>query len=243
MKRLKFLLLLPLLLVSGCKSKNSLTDTVLVIGCSPTPHAEILKEAAPLFNEKGYKLQIEVLNDYVTPNKLLESGDLDANYFQHVPYLEDFNEKNGTHIVPLVKLHFEPMGVYSKKYVDLTKENPVIAIPNDNSNKERALNLLNVLGISGTLKEVEAQAIPSILQDVDYGVINGNYALSAKITNLCLATESNGSEVALRNANVIAVKESSLKYGWCDVIKEVMTSDKMRAVINTYFGSSVKAVF
>ena len=243
MKRLNYLLLLPLLLVTSCSSKNKLDDKTLVIGCSPTPHAEILREAQPLFEKEGYKLDIKIIQDYVTPNTLLDSGDLDANYFQHVPYLVDFNENNGTELTWILKVHFEPMGIYSKKHKDLKVENPKIAIPNDTSNGQRALALLEEKGIEGEIVELEAQAIPSVLGDVDYAVINGNYALSAGITDKCLTTEATDSDIALTNANVIAVKLSSLKYGWITVIKKVLTSDKIKKFINTNFGSAVKAVF
>lgn len=243
MKRLKFLLLIPLLFASACSGKNKLDDKTLVIGCSPTPHAEILREAKPLFKEKGYDLDIRIIQDYVTPNTLLDAGDLDANYFQHVPYLQDFNEKNHTEISWILKVHFEPMGIYSKNETNLKKANPKIAIPNDTSNGARARALLNENGVEGTIIEMEAQAIPSVLSDVDYAVINGNYALAAGITNKCLVTESTSSDVALENANIIAVKTTSLKYEWISVIKEVLTSKKIKNFINTAFGSSVKAVF
>ena len=243
MKRLTGLLLLPLLLVTSCSERNKLNDKTLVFGCSPTPHATILEKSAFLFNKRGYKIQLKIIQDYVTPNKLLESGDLDANYFQHVPYMDDFNEKNNTHITWIAKVHFEPMGIYSKKFADLSKENPKIAIPNDTSNGKRAKDLLAANGVTGTLMEMEAQAIPSVLDDVDYAVINGNYALSAKITDKCIVTEDKNSEIAQTNANVIAVRESSLKYEWVNVMKEVFSSDEMRSYINTQFGSSVIAVF
>lgn len=243
MKRLKFLLLLPLVLVSACSQKNKLNDKTLVIGCSPTPHAKILEASRPIFKEKGYELDIKILNDYVTPNTLLKSKDLDANYFQHVPYLDDFNSKNGTELSWIVKVHFEPMGVYSTKYSDLSKANPKIAIPNDTSNGARARALLEENNISGTIVEMEAQAIPSVLNDIDFGVINGNYALSAGITNKCLASEKSDSETALELANVIAIKNSSLNYEWVNVIKDVFASSEMRDFINTEFGSAVKAVF
>ena len=124
MKRLfKFLLLLPLLVLGGCGG-NKLDDRHLIIGCSPTPHAVILEAAAPLFKKEGYILELKVLNDYVTPNTLLDHGDLDANYFQHVPYLEDFNSKNGTDLTWIAKIHFEPMGIYSSKHTDLSKPRP-----------------------------------------------------------------------------------------------------------------------
>ena len=183
------------------------------------------------------------MNDYVTPNTMLDTEDLDANYFQHRPYLNDFNESNHTDLTWLCAVHFEPMGIYSSKHKDLSKENPLIAVPNDVSNNERAKELLNSLGIVGTLKEVEAQALPSVLQDVDYAVINGNYALSAKIIDKCLATEDSTSAIAERNANVIAIKRTSEKYEWTKVIKEVFASDEIRQFINTNYGTAVKAVF
>lgn len=243
MKIHKLLLLVPALLCASCRTKNVLNDKNLVIGCSPTPHAEILEAARPLFKEKGYKLEIKVLNDYVTPNTMLDTEDLDANYFQHRPYLNDFNESNHTDLTWLCAVHFEPMGIYSSKHKDLSKKNPLIAVPNDVSNNERAKELLNSLGIIGTLKEVEAQALPSVLQDVDYAVINGNYALSAKIIDKCLATEDSTSAIAERNANVIAIKKTSEKYEWTNVIKEVFASDEIRQFINTNYGTAVKAVF
>ncbi len=241
----KYLLIIAsaLLCLCGCSNKNKIDDKKLFIGCSPTPHAKILEFAKPYFEEKGYELEIKVLNDYVTPNTLLNSGDLDANYFQHRPYLNDFNAANGTELTWISAVHFEPMGIYSLSYTDLSKANPTIAIPNDVSNGQRAKDLLTSLGITGSLMEVEAQALPALLSDVDYAVINGNYALSAGITNKCLATESTESEIAERNANVIAVKKSSLSYEWIDVIKSVFKRSEVRDYINSAFGSSVKAVF
>lgn len=243
MKKYLLIIASALLCLCGCSNKNKLDDKTLVIGCSPTPHAKILEFAKPYFEEKGYKLEIKVLNDYVTPNTLLDSGDLDANYFQHRPYLNDFNASNGTELTWISAVHFEPMGIYSSKHADLSKASPTIAIPNDVSNGDRAKELLASLSISGSLMEVEAQALPALLSDVDYAVINGNYALSAGITNKCLATESTESEIAERNANVIAVKKSSLSYEWIDVIKSVFKRSEVRDFINSEFGSSVKAVF
>lgn len=243
MKRLKFLLLIPLLFASACSGKNKLNDKKLVIGCSPTPHAEILEAARPLFKEKGYELDIKIINDYVTPNSLLNSSDLDANYFQHVPYLNDYNEKNNTSLSWIVKVHFEPMGIYSLKHTGLNVENPKIAIPNDTSNEIRAVELLNSYNVVGTIVEAEASSLPSLLQDVDYAVINGNYALSANIVDKCIVTESKTSKVAIENANVVAVKASSLNYEWVDVIKEVMTSVEIGNFINERYGSTVIPVF
>ena len=244
MKKAK-LLILPLLLVSACSTRNSLTDKTIVIGCSPTPHAEILEAVKPQVEKEGYKLKIEVIQDYVTPNTLLNEGDLDANYFQHVPYLDDFNAKNNTNITWITKVHFEPMGIYSYKHSDLNSTTKKIAIPNDVSNGKRARDLLSKYNMEGEIIEMEAQAIPSVLHDVDYGVINGNYALAAMIADRCIAAESSDSETALTNANVIAITQKSLEkdYGWISVLKKVMTSDETREFINTHFGSAVKAVF
>lgn len=242
-KKLLNILLLPLLLVCSCSDKNKINDTELVIGCSPTPHAEILEAARPLLKEKGYKLKIKILQDYVTPNTLLESEDLDANYFQHVPYLEDFNAKNGTHIDWVTKIHFEPMSIYSKKHLTLDVENPKIAIPNDVSNGERARNLLNQFNVSGTIIEAEAQALPALLEDVDYAVINGNYALSAKITDLALASEGKESAIALRNANVIAVKSRYIKLQWVEDLRAAMTSRTIADFIDEKYNGAVVAVF
>lgn len=250
MKIHKLLLLVPALLCVSCRAKNVLNDNNLVIGCSPTPHAEILEAARPLFKEKGYNLEIKVLNDYVTPNTMLDTEDLDANYFQHRPYLNDFNESNHTDLVWLCAVHFEPMGIYAANYNEIgwhQLKGAKIAVPNDTSNNKRAMDLLNEK-FGETLSnyeivEMEAQAIPAVLSDVDYAVINGNYALSAKITDKCLATEDSTSDVAEKNANVIAIKKTSEKYEWTKVIKEVFASDEIRQFINTNYGTAVKAVF
>lgn len=250
MKIHKLLLLVPALLCASCRTKNVLNDKNLVIGCSPTPHAEILEAARPLFKEKGYKLEIKVLNDYVTPNTMLDTEDLDANYFQHRPYLNDFNESNHTDLTWLCAVHFEPMGIYAANYTEIgwhQLKGAKIAVPNDTSNNKRAMDLLNEK-FGETLSnyeivEMEAQAIPAVLSDVDYAVINGNYALSAKIIDKCLATEDSSSAVAEKNANVIAIKKTSEKYEWTKVIKEVFASDEIRQFINTNYGTAVKAVF
>lgn len=245
MKKHLMFVALAILSLCGCSTKNKLDDKNIVIGCSPTPHAEILEFTKPYFEAEGYTLEIKVLNDYVTPNTLLDSEDLDANYFQHRPYLNNFNESNGTDLVSIMAVHFEPMGIYSTKHPDLLKENPTIAIPNDVSNGERARELLNEAGMTGSIVEVEAQALPSVLSDVDYAVINGNYALSAGITDRCLATEDTRSSIAERNANVIAVKSSSVeaRYDWISVIVKIFNSIHVKNFINDHFGSSVRAVY
>lgn len=236
------LLLTTILALVGCTNKNNPNDKNLIIGASATPHALILENAAkPLLEKKGYKVTVKVINDYVTPNLMLNDGDLDANYFQHVPYLDDFNSKNRTNLKWACKVHFEPMGIYSSKYSDLSKTNPKVAIPNDTSNGKRARDLLASLNIQANIVELEAQALPSVLQDVDYAVINGNYALSSNILNKCLATEDAESEIAQTNANVIAVK--NLDYSWVNDLKEAILSEEVKNYIQATFGSAVKAVF
>lgn len=249
MKKLFILPLLALCLI-GCAT-NSADDNEIVIGASPTPHALILEKAKEVL-DGDYTLTIKTFDDYVTPNLSLDSGDLDANYFQHTPYLEDFNSKNGTDLVSVLKVHFEPMGIYSSHYNDLgwhivKEKESKIAIPNDVSNKERAMNLLNdKFGDSLShyeIIEAEAQSLPALLEDVDYAVINGNYALSSKITDKCLATEDSSSDIAQRNANIIAVKKENKDKPWVAVLIKALTSDTVKSYIESEFGSSVQVVF
>ena len=146
-KILALVLALALIAAVGCAS----AATKLVVGASSTPHAEILDAAKPLLEEKGIELEIVIFDDYVQPNLQLESGDLDANYFQHIPYLESFNADNGTHLVSAGAVHYEPMGIYtnqSKLYtIDTIPDGAVIAVPNDPTNEARALNLLEAQGL------------------------------------------------------------------------------------------------
>lgn len=240
MKKLFILPLLALCLI-GCAT-NSANDNEIVIGASPTPHALILEKAKEVLDE-DYTLTIKTFDDYVTPNLSLDSGDLDANYFQHTPYLEDFNSKNGTDLVSVLKVHFEPMGIYSSSHRDLYCLEPKVAIPNDVSNKERASNLIKETWRNPQIIEAEAQSLPALLEDVDYAVINGNYALSSKITDKCLATEDSSSDIAQRNANVIAVKKENKDKPWVAVLIKALTSDTVKSYIESEFGSSVQVVF
>ena len=251
MKKLISILLAAVLfcgILSGCStSVSSTADTqnndqnsvkssqeepiTIRIGASITPHSEILKAADELLRDKGYQLDIVEFDDYILPNLNVESGELDANFFQHRPYLENFNEENDTHLVSVAVVHYEPFGLYPGKTTSLEnlKDNAQIAIPNDGTNEARALLLLESLGLI-TLKdgvgttatildiaenpknlqitEMAAAQLARSLQDVDMAVINGNYALQAGLDlNDALATEDKNSEVADTYANVLVVKE------------------------------------
>lgn len=250
MKRLIAMALLPLLVLVGCTGRNKIDDKKLIIGCSPSPHSEIAEFVKPIIEKEGYKVEIKVINDYVTPNLLLDQEDIDLNYFQHVPYLEDFNSKNNMSLTWITKVHFEPMGIYSAHYTEIgwsKLKNAKIAVPNDTSNNERAMDLLNEKFGDNLSKfkivELEAQSLPSALADVDYAVINGNYALESKITNKCIVTEDSQSDIALKMANVIAVKEKAKNLPWINVVKKAFTSEELKKYITENYGSAVQAVF
>lgn len=242
MKKLILLAIAALSLV-GCNTRK---DNEILVGASPTPHAEILEVVKPLMKEKGYDLQIKVFDDYVTPNISLQNGDIDANYFQHTPYLEDFNKNNGTDLVGVCKVHFEPMGIYSDKHTTIKSDQVYkIAIPNDTSNKERALNLLAALKDFGysfeyTTIELEAQTLPSVLPDVDYACINGNYALSSGILDKSIGvSESTRSDIAQQMANVIAVKRENIELPKVTALVECLKSQVVKDFIKEKYGSSV----
>ena len=186
----------------GSAAADSKELTKITIAASPTPHAEILEAAKPLLAEKGYNLDIKVFDDYVQPNEVVNSGEIDANYFQHVPYLDSFNAEKGTDLVVAGRIHYEPLGIYpgTKKTLEEIGAGDVIAIPNDTTNEARALLLLQDNGIiklkegasiSATkqdiaenpygveIKELEAAQIPHVKDEVAYSVMNGNYALQA----------------------------------------------------------------
>lgn len=218
--------LLAVVLLAGCFTAEE-EDKTLKLGASTTPHAEILKQVVPALEEKGYEVTIQEFNDYNMPNKALQDGDLDANYFQHEPYLIDWAENAGADLVAAFDVHFEPLGIYSvnKKSLDELEDGDKIAIPNDNTNGGRALQLLAAngiieikegLGIKATVKdivsykkdieivELQAETCATNIKDVDYAVINGNNALNAKLSDKVLATEAKDSEAATTYANVIA---------------------------------------
>ncbi|MDX3852660.1 MetQ/NlpA family ABC transporter substrate-binding protein [Streptomyces sp. AK02-01A] len=251
----------------GAKSASDGTTDAskpLLVAASPVPHADILEFVKKnLAAKEGLKLEVKEFTDYVLPNTATENGEVDANFFQHKPYLDDFNKKNGTHIVPVVNVHLEPLGLYSKKVKDLKALKPgqTLAIPNDTTNEGRALKLLAENGVitlkDGAasdanlsdiqdakglkFKELEAATLPRALNDVDAAVINGNYALEA---DLKPAQDSLALEKAEGNpyANFLAVKEGNEKDPRVLKLAKLLNSPEVKKYIDdTYDGSVVPA--
>ncbi|MFG3528279.1 MetQ/NlpA family ABC transporter substrate-binding protein [Streptomyces sp. NPDC047917] len=240
------------------------TSKALVVAASPTPHADILGFVQKNLAEKaGLKLEVKEFTDYVLPNTATETGQVDANFFQHQPYLDDFNKKNNTHLVSVGTVHLEPLGLYSKKVKDLKdiKAGQTVAVPNDTTNEGRALQLLaenglitlkDGVGTSAKLsditdkkglefKELEAATVPRALDDVDAAVINGNYAIQA---DLKPAKDSLALEKADGNpyANIIAVKKGNEKDARVQKLVKLLHSDEVKKFIeDTYQGSVVPA--
>lgn len=238
---------------------------VITVAATAVPHAEILEAAKPILAQKGYDLQVTVFDDYVQPNNVVEEGDIDANYFQHIPYLDSFNEERGTHLVNAGGIHYEPFGIYAGTESDLTNvpEGADIAVPNDTTNEARALLLLqdNGLlklkadaGINATINdieenpykinfvEMEAAQVPKVLSEVAFAVINGNYALDAGLNAQtdALATETSDSLAAQTYVNVIAVKEGNENSDAVKALVEVLKSDEIKKFIeDTYQGAVV----
>lgn len=240
-------------------------DKTISVAASATPHAEILEQAKPLLEEKGYELEVKVFDDYIIPNEVVESGDFDANYFQHIPYLESFNEEKGTHLVDAGDIHYEPFGIYpgKKDSLDDIEEGDTIAVPNDTTNEARALLLLqdngiiklkDGVGLEATkndieenphkveIVELEAAQIPRVVQDMSYVVLNGNYALQAaySVAKDSLAYEKSDSEAAKTYVNLIAVKEGNEDSEAVKALIEVLKSDEIKNYINeTYDGAVI----
>lgn len=237
---ISFLILacLPILALAGCNKNNK----VITVGASSTPHALILEETKPYIKEQGYELEVKIFNDYVLPNFALENGELDANYFQHKPYLEEFNKSNGTHLVPVLDVHFEPMGIYAGKRhsLDGLTSADNILVPSDKSNYERAMVLLSEHGLNNIpVTQVEAQNIPLMLSDCSLAVINGNYALSAGVVDRCLVTEDKNSDIAKKMANVIAVKNGQENNEKTRVLLKALKQENIATFIKAKFGDTV----
>jgi D-methionine transport system substrate-binding protein len=244
---------------------DSTEKTVIKVAASPTPHAEILAKAKDILAEQGYDLEITEFEDYVQPNEVVESGEYDANYFQHIPYLDSFNEEKGTHIVNAGGIHYEPFGIYpgTKDSLEDIADGDTIAVPNDTTNEARALLLLQDNGII-TLKdgagleatvndiaenphnieivELEAAQVARVVGENAFVVLNGNYALEAgfSVAQDALAYEKSDSQAAKTYVNIIGVKEGNENSEGIKALVDVLKSDEIKTYINeTYDGAVI----
>lgn len=259
-------LILTLSLFAGCERADD--GKTIVVAASPTPHAEILEIAKQELEKDGYTLEIRKFNDYVVPNTATEDGEVDANYFQHQPYLNTFNEEQKTHLVSVAAIHYEPFGIYAgtKDSIAALEKNDKIAVPNDGSNRARALLLLEAqglielkegVGVEATvlditenpleleIVEMEAAQIANILDSVALGVINGNYALAAElnVSTDALAAEDNTSEIALQYANILVVKEGNENSEKIQALIKALTSQAVKDFINEAYSGAVVPLF
>ncbi len=247
-------------------TETAAADTTITVGASPSPHAEILAQVVDTLADQGYTLEVVEYSDYVQPNVALNDGDLDANFFQHQPYLDDYNAENGTDLVGVAPIHFEPMSVYGNgATLDAVPTGATIAVPSDATNEARALLLLEAngvitlpedAGLSVTAQdivdnpydveilEVEAAAVARQLEDVDFAVVNGNYALSAGLdTTAALATEAADSEAATTYANVVAARQDNADSDKVTAIVAALQSDEVKQYIEDTYAGTVVAVF
>lgn len=259
--------LTALLLTVGCGDSTADADKTIKVGASPTPHAEILESVKDELAKDGYTLEVQEFTDYVQPNQALASGDLDANYFQHLPYLEEYNKENGTDIVSAGTVHYEPFGLYAGKTtsLDALQDGATIAVPNDTTNEARALLLLadngliklkDGVGLNATkndivenpknlnIEELEAAQLSRSLKDVDMAVINGNYAIDAGLkVKDALATEKEDSEAAKTYANIIAVRAEDAASEKTKELVKVLQSDNVREYIEKEYDGAVVPLF
>ena len=252
---------------NGDATTNGETIT-LTVGATPNPHAEILAQVKDDLAAEGIDLVVKEYSDYVVPNTAVEEGDLDANYFQHTPYMEEFNEKNGTHLVSVGKVHYEPMGIYPglTKTLEELKDGATIAVPNDTTNEARALQLLAAqglielkedAGLNATpnditsnpknlqFKELEAAMLPQTASEVDLSVINSNFAMEGGMNPATdsLASEDADSEAAQTFANIVAVKEGHENDPAIQALVKALQSDKVKEYIEKTYSGAVVAVF
>ena len=265
---------LSLALLSACGNSNAnagdssdAEPVTIKVGATPAPHAEILEVVKPILAEQNINLEITVFNDYVTPNTAVENGSLDANYFQHITYMNGFNESDGTHLVSVGNVHYEPLGLYAGKTgaIEALPDGAQIAVPNDTTNEARALLLLQQEGLI-TLKEgaginatkadiaenpknldiveLEANQLPVRLQDVDMAVINGNYAIDAGLDVAdALAIEDSEGEAGTAYANVLTVKEGRENDAAIQALYAALCSDEVASYMEETYGGAVVPVF
>lgn len=266
------ILSLTVTVLGGCSNgkKEEVTEALpkIIVGASITPHAEILEQIKDILREKGYELDIREYVDYVQPNYALDAGELDANYFQHQPHLDQFNEENYTLLNSVATIHYEPFGIYPGKTasIDALAEGSQIAVPNDASNEARALLLLEAqgliklkegAGLNATINdivenvkklkiiEIEAAQLARSLQDVDMAVINGNYAIQAqlKVADDAIAIEENDSLAAETYGNIIVVKDGNETTDKIKALVEALKSDKVKQFIEEKYEGAVVPMF
>lgn len=249
--------------LSGCGAKKEVAiadKKIIKVGASPVPHKEILEVVKPILAKEGYTLEIVEFTDYVTPNTALAEKQLDANFFQHVPYLQSFSKERNLDLDYTVKVHLEPMGLYSSKYKKLTdlKDGAEIAIPNDPTNGARALRVLEKAGLlklkSGDLisklditenprrfkiTELDAPQLPRVLKDLDAAVINSNFALEAKLNpSDALVIESKDSPYA----NVLAVRKEDKDKPYIKALSKSLNSPEVKKfILDKYKGAIIPA--
>ena len=259
-------LCLALILSLGACAKKE--DKVITVAASPTPHAEILKVAADVLAKDGWTLKVTEYPDYVVPNTVVEDGEMDANYFQHQPYLDTFNAENKTHLVSVAQVHYEPFGIYAgtKSAIADLADGDKIAIPNDGSNRARALLLLEAQGIikltdgvgmdatvlditeknpEVEIVEMEAAQIAGVRDSVALAVINGNYALLAGLNagTDAIAVEDAASISAQTYANILVVKEGNEKTAKTEALKKALLSTEVKDFINNTYSGAVVPIF
>lgn len=243
-------------------------DKTIKVGASPAPHSEILEAIKPVLEEQGYSLEIIQFTDYIQPNVATTDGQILANYFQHVPYLDDYNAENGTELVSVGNIHFEPLGIFPGKTtsLDALADGAKVAVPNDPTNEARALQLLAAqglltltdgVGLKATKRdildnpknldivEMEAAQLPRSLEDVDMAVINGNYALAAGLNSStdALATEENSSEAGQTFPNALVVNKGNENDPRVQALLAAMTSDAARDFMAEKYQGAVVPVF
>ena len=267
MKKIIALVLSLVLVLSlaACGGKGN--DKVIKVGATPAPHAEILEVIKEALAAEGWTLEIVEFNDYIQPNKALENGELDANYFQHVLYMEGFNEEYGTHLVNAAGIHYEPFGIYAGKCKSLSDlpYGATIAVPNDTTNEARALLLLEQEGLiklregagldatkadivenpqGYVIVESNAELLPVLLQDVDVAVINGNYAIDAGLkVSEALAIESAAGTATEYYQNIIAVVEGNESSAKIQALIKALKSDAVKQYIQDTYDGAVVPLF
>lgn len=261
------ILALSLTIIVGCQNKQaSETKSKIKIAASPTPHAQILTFVKEELKTQGYELEIVEFSDYVQPNLVVDANDMDANFFQHKPYLDNFNEEKNTKLVSAGQIHYEPLGIYAGKSSDLSNipQGGSIAVPNDTTNEARALLLLQAngvikikdnAGLAATkndiienphnleIIELEAAQIPRVIKEVDFVVLNGNYAIDANLNvKDAVAIEKQDSEAAKVYANILAVKEGNENRDDIKALLKALKSDSVKQFIKDTYNGAVVAI-